>query len=87
MDLMQVEEVERLPRKGLESIQLQRLQRLVARVYEKVKPYREKMDAAGVKPADIQSLGDLRKLPFTTKDDLRDNYPFGYARSDLISSI
>ena len=77
MDLMQVEEVERLPRKGLESIQLQRLQRLVARVYEKVKPYREKMDAAGVKPADIQSLGDLRKLPFTTKDDLRDNYPFG----------
>jgi phenylacetate-CoA ligase len=56
---------------------LQRLQRLVARVYEKVKPYREKMDEAGVKPADIQSLGDLRKLPFTTKDDLRDNYPFG----------
>ena len=77
MDLMQVEEVERLPRKGLEPIQLQRLQRLVARVYEKVKPYREKMDEAGVKPADIQSLGDLRKLPFTTKDDLRDNYPFG----------
>lgn len=77
MDLMQVEEIERLPRKGLESIQLQRLQRLVARVYEKVKPYREKMDKAGVKPGDIQSLADLSKLPFTTKDDLRDNYPFG----------
>ena len=59
MSLMQVEEIERLPREGLESIQLQRLQRLVARVYEKVKPYREKMDQAGVKPADIQSACSL----------------------------
>jgi len=71
------EEIETLPRVGLESIQLLRLQRLVARVYEKVKPYREKMDAAGVKPEDIKSLADLQKLPFTYKDDLRDNYPFG----------
>jgi len=71
------EEIETLPRVGLESIQLLRLQRLVARVYEKVKPYREKMDAAGVKPEDIKSLSDLQKLPFTYKDDLRDNYPFG----------
>ncbi|MDH3328482.1 MAG: phenylacetate--CoA ligase [Desulfobulbaceae bacterium] len=74
---MRVEEIESLPRSGLESIQLKRLQKLVARVYDRVKPYREKMDTAGVKPADIQSLADLRKLPFTTKDDLRDNYPFG----------
>ncbi|SHO51833.1 phenylacetate--CoA ligase family protein [Desulfopila aestuarii] len=71
------EEIETLPRVGLESIQLLRLKRLVARVYEKVKPYREKMDAAGVKPEDINSLADLQKLPFTYKDDLRDNYPFG----------
>lgn len=71
------EEIETLPRVGLESIQLKRLQSLVARVYEKVAPYREKMDAAGVKPDDIQNLADLQKLPFTTKDDLRDNYPFG----------
>jgi phenylacetate-CoA ligase len=77
MKMMQVEEIESLPRSGLESIQLKRLQKLVARVYDRVKPYREKMDAVGVKPADIQSLTDLRKLPFTTKDDLRDNYPFG----------
>jgi len=75
--MMRVEEIESLPRSGLESIQLKRLQKLVARVYDRVKPYREKMDTAGVKPADIQSLADLRKLPFTTKDDLRDNYPFG----------
>ncbi len=71
------EELETLPRVGLESIQLKRLQRLVARVYQKVKPYRQKMDEAGVRPEDIQSLADLQKLPFTYKDDLRDNYPFG----------
>jgi phenylacetate-CoA ligase len=71
------EEVETLPRAGLESIQLLRLQRLVARVYEKVEPYRLRMEAAGVKPEDIRTLADLQKLPFTYKDDLRDNYPFG----------
>lgn len=71
------EEIETLPRVGLESIQLRRLKHLIARVYKTVKPYREKMDEAGVKPDDIQSLADLAKLPFTVKDDLRDNYPFG----------
>lgn len=71
------EEIETLPRVGLESIQLKRLQKLVARVYKTVEPYRAKMDAAGVKPEDIQSLEDLSRLPFTVKDDLRDNYPFG----------
>ncbi len=64
------EEIETLPRVGLESIQLRRLQKLVARVYEKVAPYRAKMDEAGVKPADIKSLADLSKLPFTVKNDL-----------------
>ncbi len=71
------EEIETLPRVGLESIQLKRLQALVARVYETVEPYRRKMVAAGVEPGDIHQLSDLQKLPFTTKDDLRDNYPFG----------
>ncbi|MDK9708555.1 MAG: phenylacetate--CoA ligase [Desulforhopalus sp.] len=71
------EEMETLPRVGLESIQLRRLKHLVARVYRTVEPYRRKMDAAGVKPEDIKSLADLAKLPFTVKDDLRDNYPFG----------
>ncbi len=71
------EEIETLPRVGLESIQLKRLQALVARVYETVEPYRRKMVAAGVEPGDIRQLSDLQKLPFTTKDDLRDNYPFG----------
>ncbi len=77
MTLYWEEEMETLPRVGLESIQLKRLQHLVARVYKTVAPYREKMDAAGMKPEDIQSLADLAKLPFTVKEDLRDNYPFG----------
>jgi phenylacetate-CoA ligase len=71
------EEIETLPRVGLESIQLRRLKNLVARVYRTVAPYRRKMDEAGVRPEDIETLADLRKLPFTVKNDLRDNYPFG----------
>jgi phenylacetate-CoA ligase len=71
------EEIETLPRVGLESIQLRRLKHLVARVYRTVEPYRRKMDAVGLKPDDIKTLADLAKLPFTVKDDLRDNYPFG----------
>jgi phenylacetate-CoA ligase len=70
-------EMETLPRAGLESIQLRRLQHLIERVYRTVEPYRRKMDAAGVKPEDIRSLADLARLPFTLKEDLRDNYPFG----------
>ena len=77
------EEIETLPRIGLESIQLKRLQSLIGRVYETVEPYREKMTAAGVKPEDIQGLGDLQKLPFTTKEDLRENYPFGMFTMEL----
>jgi phenylacetate-CoA ligase len=75
--MMNWQEIETLPREGMEAIQLRRLQLLVQRVYDKVRPYRAKMDAAGIKPADIRSLADLHHLPYTTKDDLRDNYPFG----------
>jgi phenylacetate-CoA ligase len=71
------EEFETLPREALEAIQLRRLQALVERVYNLVPFYRQKYDAAGIKPGDIKSLKDLQHLPFTTKQDLRDNYPFG----------
>jgi phenylacetate-CoA ligase len=71
------EEIETLPRVGLESIQLRRLQHLVTRVYQKVAPYRRKMDEVGISPGHIRSLADLARLPFTVKDDLRANYPFG----------
>ena len=68
---------ETLPREEIEKIQLERLQETVNRVYNKVAPYRKKMDDAGVKPEDIKTLADLAKLPFVTKQDMRDNYPFG----------
>ena len=68
---------ETLPREEIEAIQLERLIETVNRVYERVPAYRKKMDDIGLKPEDIKSLADLRKLPFVTKQDMRDNYPFG----------
>ena len=68
---------ETLSRAEMEKLQLERLQETVSRVYAKVPYYRAKMDEMGVKPQDIQSLADLQKLPFTTKQDMRDTYPFG----------
>lgn len=68
---------ETMSRAELEALQLKRLQETVKRVYETVEPYRRKMEEAGVKPEDIKSLQDLRRLPFVTKQDMRDNYPFG----------
>ncbi|MBO5286185.1 MAG: phenylacetate--CoA ligase [Clostridia bacterium] len=66
-----------LPREEMQKLQLSRLKETVKRVYENVPPYRAKMDEVGLKPEDIKSLDDLKKLPFTTKQDMRDNYPFG----------
>ena len=71
------EEYETLPREALEAVQLKRLQAQVERVYATVPYYRAKMDDAGVAPGDIKTLTDINKLPFTTKEDLRKNYPFG----------
>ncbi len=71
------EEYETLPREALEAIQLKRLKNLVEKVYATVPFYKRKFDERGVKPGDIKSLEDLSKLPFTMKQDLRDNYPFG----------
>lgn len=68
---------ETMARDELEKLQGERLVKQVKRVYENVEPYREKMDEAGVKPEDIRSIEDLPLLPFTTKEDLMDNYPFG----------
>jgi phenylacetate-CoA ligase len=59
------------------KLQLANLKNLVEMLYSRVSFYRGKMDALGIKPADIHALEDIRKLPFTTKDDLRDNYPHG----------
>jgi phenylacetate-CoA ligase len=68
---------ERMSRDELEALQLVRLQETVRHAYSNVPHYRTKLGAAGVHPDDIRSLDDITKLPFTTKDDLRQNYPFG----------
>ena len=68
---------ETLPRDEIEAIQYAKLKGTVRYIYDRVKPYRDKMDAAKVKPEDIRSLDDLRRLPFTYKADFRDNYPDG----------
>jgi len=69
--------VERMPRAALEHVQLERLKLQVARAAERVPLYRERLRVAGVTARDIRSLADLGRLPFTTKDDFRDTYPFG----------
>ena len=68
---------ETMPRPALAALQLARLKHTVARAYECVPAVRRKLDAAGVAPAHVGTLADIAQLPFTTKADLRDNYPFG----------
>lgn len=68
---------ERLSLDELRALQLERLQHTVRHAYANVPTYRRKLDAAGVTPDDIRSLDDLQRLPFTTKEDLRESYPFG----------
>lgn len=68
---------ETLSREEIEAIQLTRLKETVARVYARVPAYRKKMDEVGIKPEHVQTLEDLKRLPFTTKQDMRDYYPFG----------
>ena len=70
-------EKETLPREDIEALQLRRLQNLCARVYANVPFYRKRFDESGIKPGDIKSLADLKNLPFTEKQDLRNYYPFG----------
>jgi phenylacetate-CoA ligase len=71
------EEVETMSEGDMKTLQLTRLQETVARTYHNVPFYKEKLDQMGVKPDDIKTLEDVRKLPFTTKTDLRDHYPYG----------
>ena len=66
-----------MSRDEMTNLQSARLRKEVSRVYHNVEPYRKKMQAAGLGPGDIGGIEDIHKLPFTTKDDLRDNYPFG----------
>lgn len=69
--------MECMGREEMRALQGERLQKIVKTCYEKVPFYKKRMDARGVKPEDIKSIDDITKLPFTTKTDLRDEYPFG----------
>ncbi|MDQ6739534.1 MAG: phenylacetate--CoA ligase, partial [Actinomycetota bacterium] len=68
---------ETMSRDELESVQLRRLQQTVAYAYERVPLYKRKFDEVGVHPDDLRALEDLAKFPYTTKEDLRGEYPFG----------
>lgn len=70
-------EIETMPLAQIQALQSERLVKQVQYVYEHVKFYHDKMDEAGIKPEDIKGIEDLHKLPFITKDDLRDQYPYG----------
>lgn len=77
------EHFECMPREELRLLQSRRLQKLVDRVYNRVPHYRAKMIEMGVEPGDIRTVDDIVKLPFTTKQDLRDTYPFGMFAVDM----
>ena len=71
------ERIERMSRDEMSALQSERLVKQVKNVYEHVSFYKKKMDDLGVEPGDIKGIEDITKLPFTTKEDLRNNYPFG----------
>jgi len=69
-------QIESMPRRELKELQLSKLKKMMGYVYENVPFYRKKFDSIGLKPESIKTLDDIKNIPFTSKDDLRDNYPF-----------
>ncbi len=80
-------EIECASREQIREWQSERLAKTVKHVYENVEYYRKRMDEQGVKPEDIKSVDDLHKLPFITKDDLRDAYPYGLLAKPLADCV
>ena len=80
-------EFELLDRSGIEALQLERLKATVEHCYNGSAFYRKRLDGIGFKPSDIRTLDDLKKIPFTTKQDLRDTYPFGIASVPLSKCV
>jgi phenylacetate-CoA ligase len=81
------EEIERMPREKMAALQSERLIKQVRHAYENAAPYRRKMQEKGVEPGDIKGIEDIHKLPFTTKEDLRDEYPYGYLAVPLSNAV
>ena len=80
-------EIETASREQIIAIQNEKLVKQVKRVYENVPYYRNLMDEKGVKPEDIKSIDDVHQLPFLTKNDLRDAYPYGLLGTDLDNCV
>ncbi len=76
-DMDRLEPIEKASRDELQALQLTRLKATLKRAYERVPDYRARFDAAGVNPEDLRTLADLARFPFTAKEELRRNYPFG----------
>ncbi|MCL2665508.1 MAG: phenylacetate--CoA ligase, partial [Defluviitaleaceae bacterium] len=81
------QETECMPKEKLMRLQLERLKKTVAYVYGNVPYYKSKMVHIGIEPGDIRSLDDLQKLPITTKQDMRDSYPFGMFAAPLSNIV
>ncbi len=71
------QDVECMDSAGLKTLQGERLRKLIAHIYQNCPAYKQKLDAAGVVPGSVTSIDDIKRLPFTTKVDMRDNYPYG----------
>ena len=80
-------EIECIERSSLESLQLEKLKKIVKYTYDNVKCFRDRMDEKGLKPSDVLSLDDLKRLPFSSKQDLRDFYPYGLLATDFKNVI
>ena len=87
MDFIFNSKTETMPRKKIQELQIKRLKKTVHLVYENVHHYKKRFKEQGIKPEDIKTLEDVKKLPFTTKDDLRENAPFGLMATSLDNSI
>lgn len=71
------EKIETMDLEGLKEVQSERLKEMIDYIYKNSSFYKKKLNEFGIKPSDIKSIDDIKKLPFTTKEDMRDNYPFG----------
>ena len=81
------EEIETMSYEDMKKLQSERLVKQVKHVWDNVPYYRKKMEQKGVSPEDIKSIDDLHKLPFLSKADLRDQYPYGMLATDLKNCV
>ena len=80
-------EIETMPVDEINKMQSEKIVRQVKHVYDNVPYYKEQMDKMGVKPSDIHGIEDIKKLPFTSKSDLRDTYPYGFLAAPLSDCV